>query len=304
MDDSHDMMTFDDLGVIYRMESKSNAPTSVRKDLYPAMAQLLIRLKRDCDKELERDSESYAYESLNSKRNKARGLVRNITERRMRKIAELALQNASGGGASTDMVTLEEREYYNEILRVSKEHMASMSDLSRRRKPEIAPLSPLEDVPQPEVKMRTPDFNPRDAPLATSNGTMVSDSVPNDDLKDGDDSLDDDFVSEMLMADEEMMMDGDKGPVEPEPPKDVQPIEIGKGAVPVDSPIEPAVQEDEGCHEDEEGMSVIRVLETMPRFSGPKCEYDLRKEDIVRMPGFMAMALVASKKAVYINPSR
>ena len=46
---------------------------------------------------------------------------------------------------------------------------------------------------------------------------------------------------------------------------------------------------------------VIRVLEDLPRFSGPSRDYDLRKEDVVRMPAVMARALVNRDKAEMIR---
>jgi len=46
---------------------------------------------------------------------------------------------------------------------------------------------------------------------------------------------------------------------------------------------------------------VIRVLEDLPRFSGPGRDYDLRKEDVVRMPAVMARALVNRDKAEMIR---
>jgi len=46
---------------------------------------------------------------------------------------------------------------------------------------------------------------------------------------------------------------------------------------------------------------IIRVLEDLPRFSGPDRDYDLRKEDVVRMPAVMAHALVNRDKAEIIE---
>ena len=46
---------------------------------------------------------------------------------------------------------------------------------------------------------------------------------------------------------------------------------------------------------------VIRILEDLPRFSGPDRDYDLRKEDVIRMPAVMAHALINREKAEIIE---
>jgi len=50
-------------------------------------------------------------------------------------------------------------------------------------------------------------------------------------------------------------------------------------------------------------MMVIRILEDLPTFSGPDRNYELTKEDIVRMPKAMAEALINREKAVPLNPA-
>ena len=44
-----DPMTFDDLSELYRNEMNSSVLSSVREDLYPAMAALCIRLEKVCN---------------------------------------------------------------------------------------------------------------------------------------------------------------------------------------------------------------------------------------------------------------
>ena len=48
---------------------------------------------------------------------------------------------------------------------------------------------------------------------------------------------------------------------------------------------------------DDDAEVVIRILEDLQPFSGPEVDYDLKKEDIVRMPGVMAKALINRGKA-------
>ena len=53
--------------------------------------------------------------------------------------------------------------------------------------------------------------------------------------------------------------------------------------------------------ESEEESVTIRILEDLPKFSGPDKDYDLKKEDIVKMPVVMANALISREKAVKIQ---
>jgi len=48
-------------------------------------------------------------------------------------------------------------------------------------------------------------------------------------------------------------------------------------------------------------LITIRILEDLPRIAGPDCDYDLRKENVVRMPAALANALINHEKAVRLN---
>ena len=50
-----------------------------------------------------------------------------------------------------------------------------------------------------------------------------------------------------------------------------------------------------------EDMIIVRILEDLPKIPGPDCDYDLRKEDIVRMPATFANALIKHEKAVRLD---
>ncbi len=60
----------------------------------------------------------------------------------------------------------------------------------------------------------------------------------------------------------------------------------------------PALEEDEHIF----GKRVtVKILEDLPRFSGPDRDYELSKEDVVRMPAVMAEALVNRGKARIVD---
>ena len=82
----------------------------------------------------------------------------------------------------------------------------------------------------------------------------------------------------------------------PEPP-----IIISEPPIVVSEPTEEWVPENLPEDPEEEESVTIRILEDLPRFSGPDKDYDLKKEDIVRMPVVMANALISREKAVKLQ---
>ena len=53
--------------------------------------------------------------------------------------------------------------------------------------------------------------------------------------------------------------------------------------------------------EERPDLLVIRILEDLPNIAGPDCDYNLKKEDIVRMPAALANVLINHEKAVLLN---
>jgi len=250
MSNLSDALSFEDLSSAYRIEKKTATLSAVRKDLYPAMAALLISLRLEYEKQLSIDSESLFCEGANQRRKRANDLSREITEIRMAKICSLALLGARGGQNVLDNLTSEEKEYYTSILEYSRRHVNIVERLSGKKKFETPPIDP-EPV---------------------SKGDVVVDKTP-------------------LCK------------KEPEVPVEMPPY------IPED---EYDMEEPEQMHEEdipapivdvEEDMVVIRILEDLPAFSGPDRNYELTKEDIVRMPKIMAEALINREKAVPLNPA-
>lgn len=65
-----------------------------------------------------------------------------------------------------------------------------------------------------------------------------------------------------------------------------------------DDAAEPIRKEPEGTKDD---LIVIRILEDLPKIAGPDCDYDLKKEDIVRMPAALANVLIKHEKAAPLS---
>jgi len=227
------------------MEKKSNTVSAVRRDLYPAMAGLIINIRMEYEKHLSADPDSIICEGVNQRRKKAVVMSKEITELRMGKIASLALIGARGGQNVLDHFTQEEREYYDNILDISRKHVGIVDRLSSKRRFET-----MEIDPEPIIEKAAPE------PIRIKKEPAYE-------------------------------------PAAEETPQPERPSEKMSEKIP-EGPKSDDLEEDE--------MVVIRVLEDLPPFSGPDRNYELSKEDIVRMPKAMAMALISREKAVMISP--
>jgi len=242
---SSEPLSFEDLGAVNRTEKKSPTVSAVRKDLYPAMASLIISLRTEYEKHLSADPDSIICEGANQRRKRAVLMSQEIVEIRMGKIALLALIGARGGQNVLDHLTPEEREYYDNILDVSKKHVGTVDRLSGKRKfetPEIDPEPIIQKKsPEPVQAKKEPEKEPavKSEPIPEPIAEKVPDVVP-------------------------------------EEPAEIVP--------------------------EEDDLMMIRILEDLPPFSGPDRNYELSKEDVVRMPKAMAMALISREKAVVVNP--
>ena len=261
-------LDFDDLSAIYRVEKKTQTLSTVRRDLYPAMASLLISLKTEYEKQISLDSESLVSEGANQRKKKARQLSKEIVELRMQKISSLALRGAMGAQNIVDGLTSEEKEYYTEILNISKKQECILDRLSgkktfesraiddkpierqvKKEEPIVKPISETEIPNEPEMEMLEPDFEQE----FSENSEQEEEFLNNEPVK-------------STPKTEEIIIEADES-------------------------------------EEKEEFVVIRILEDLPPFSGPEHDYKLSKEDIVRMPKIMGEVLVNREKAIIVNPS-
>lgn len=119
-------MKFEDLTAVYREERTKKLLTAVRPDLYPAMCDLISALKAEYEKTLSEDPDSIMSEGANQRRRKAEQIARDITEERMRKISTLALISAKGSQISVDILTEEEKEYYDALISAADSHLCAV----------------------------------------------------------------------------------------------------------------------------------------------------------------------------------
>jgi DNA replication factor GINS len=268
-------MTVDDLSAIYRVERKSKGLSQTRRDLYPAMAALLAKTRADYEKQLLINPDSLVCEGTDHRRRKANQHSKQITEMRMEKICRMALIGAMGGQNALDSMTPEERAYYGEVVRISKEHCGMLDRMSGKKSYVIPDLDSdaVAAPPAPKAAAERAEKTLRD--------------VPPEAFADEPDRFDEDPEDYVEMT-----------PAAPSAPA-AEPSREAGGGPPLPEPAPPDAAERAGAC----GTVVIRVLEDLPPFAGPDRDYALRKEDVLSMPREMADILVSGRKAVLLSPS-
>lgn len=283
-------MSFDELSELYRVEMKSSAITQVRKDLFRAMANLLTTLRLEYDRQMALDPESVMCEGADQRRKKAERLAKDIVHIRTQKICQMAIRGAMGGRNALEVLTDEEKDYYEKVLDLSKRHMSEVDVLRGKRK---TVATHIDEVPEP-VRAEPEPVKEAPAPPA--------DEVPFDDSPD--DFQDEPIPDEFDGFPEEPFDDVPPAPAEPAPAVAVKPEtapsepEVSEEP-PVDAPAEHPAQDDG----DELEPILIRVMEDLPEFVGPDRDYKLLKEDLVMLPRVLAEVLINSEKAMAIRPT-
>lgn len=267
-------LTFEELSTVYRIENNSKLLSNVRRDFYPAIATLLAELKARYEEELAKDPESLPCEGANQHRKKGVTLSKKIAELRMSKICSLALRGAMGANNVIDMLTPEEKEYYNGVFELSKRQISSVTRNGRGR------TETLDRIPGQIVKKPEPIPEPKVVVTEPIVETPMPEESCDDDLF-GPEPEEENFFEEPVKV-------ATYSPKIPEP----TPTET----IPVPGPVSEYVPDTET-----DDMVTIRILEDLPTFSGPDRNYELSKEDIVRMPTLMASALIDREKAVLLD---
>jgi len=280
-------MTFDELTSIYRVESKTASISEVRKDLYPALSELSERIRREYETELSKDPGSIVCEGVNERRKKIDLYAHKTIDQRMDKICSLALGGAMGADNSVDHLTPEEREYYHSVLELSKKHRALIGrkNVTKGTVLNVGAASGEE----PAIIKQTASVEPA---LAYTVRETVSGPDPGVSMPDigGPAASENDRVRE----------DSAEGPIT----EDIEECTVPDTNQENDAEECAGPDEDTEEHtgeEEKEEPVVIRILEDLPVFSGPDIDYDLKKEDVVKMPAVMAMALISREKAVRVE---
>jgi DNA replication factor GINS len=287
-------MTIDDLTSVYRVERKSKALSQVRRDLYPAMAALLAKIRADYEKQLAIDPDSLICEGINQRRKKSNQISKDIVDMRMDKVCSLALIGSKGGSNAVDAMTQEEREYYTSVLEISKRHNCILDRLSGKKRFEIPDIDSKPVHKEPVV----PAVAKVEEPVAEDIVHAVEKDPKKPVQEPAVKEVHADIHEDIIPIDEE-----DQEMPEPDADDDIPEELVGKffDAPKIEDPKteEPAPD----IVQESDDTIVIRILEDLPLFSGPERDYDLSKEDIVRMPKVMAEMLIEREKAVLVSPS-
>jgi len=254
MAENEGMISNEDLSAAYRTEKASSQLTAIRKDFYIITQQYVEMLSNECDRLLATSPDSLMYDGAVQKKRKALDNLKKVVDLRMGKIAALALLGAKGANNVIDHLTAEEKEYYYRMVEDSKEFWRYSG-----RKTKIVVNQDITKVEEPKPVAAEPVPVTDDVPLS---------EIPFDDFPEDMGS-----PAEEIIEDEEIVQE----PV-PEPVPEPLPV------------MEP--EPEQAPDVDDDAEVIIRILEDLPPFSGPDVDYDLRKEDIVRMPGLMAKALI------------
>lgn len=327
-------MTFDELSELYRVEMKSKSLTPVRPDLFNAMDDLMSRLRLEYEKHHAIDPDSAMCDGANENRRKAEALCKNIIQLRTEKICLMAVLGAMGKDNSLDMLCKDEREYYSNILLFSKNHMGVMNRLKGKRRAAPAPLPepPAEKEPvqedRPQAEKWPEEMPPMDDEFEEPVDDMpdVTDDIPLPGIDDRPQEASEDATpaeepateapapeepAEEPCEDEPVPEEPVQEPVEePEPeiqiPEEPEPeAQVPEEPVqeaPVQEP-EPEAPAQEVLDEDPdlETLVLIRVLDDVPAFSGPKRDYVLGREDVAMVPAAIASILTDNGLAVPIK---
>ena len=283
-------MSFDELSELYRVEMKSSAITQVRKDLFRAMANLLTTLRLEYDRQMALDPESVMCEGADQRRKKAERLAKDIVHIRTQKICQMAIRGAMGGRNALEVLTDEEKDYYERVLDLSKRHMSEVDVLRGKRK---TVATHIDEVPEP-VRAEPEPVKEAPAPPA--------DEVPFDDSPD--DFQDEPIPDEFDGFPEEPFDDVPPAPAEPAPAVAVKPETApSEPEVSEEPPVEAPAEHPAQVDGDELEPILIRVMEDLPEFVGPDRDYKLLKEDLVMLPRVLAEVLINSEKAMAIRPT-
>ncbi|MBM4237127.1 MAG: hypothetical protein FJ151_01420 [Euryarchaeota archaeon] len=136
-------LTFEDVTEIYRKEQKTKNVTDIRKDFYPALRDLIDRLRRESEKETAVDQYSTKATILGNQIKKVCEKAVQIFDFRAEKIMLSALRSASGASVDVERLTSEEKDLFDRILASTKECRSMVLEIEKRGREDLRrPPSP------------------------------------------------------------------------------------------------------------------------------------------------------------------
>lgn len=257
-------LTYEEVTEIYRKEQKTKNVTEIRKDFYPALRDMLIRLWKESEKVMVADKFSTKAGLLDNQMKKISEKALQIFDFRAEKIMLTALRAAGGTKVEIDRLTEEEKVLFEKVFASVKEQRGSVLEMERM----TVGKAVLPSEPEPERSIESPL---KDTTISMIRRPEVK-SEPSGDMIES--PKDAGFPEEIEEIEETV-----KGTAKPQ--------EVGK-QVPKSA----------------EEYLMLRILEDIPSFAGPDKNYKLSREDIVTLPMSIAATLINKGKAVQLIPSR
>jgi len=257
-------LTYEEVTEIYRKEQKTKNVTEIRKDFYPALRDMLIRLWKESEKATVADKFSTKVGLLDNQMKKISEKALQIFDFRAEKIMLSALRAAGGTKVEIDRLTEEEKMLFEKVFASVKEQRGSVLDTERM----TVGKAVLPPEPEPE---RSVESLLENATVSMVRRPEVKSEPSGDMIKSPKDAGFQKGIDEI----EETA----KGTTKPQ--------EVGKQ---VQKPVEEYL--------------MLRILEDIPSFAGPDRNYKLSREDIVTLPVSIATTLINKGKAVQLIPSR
>jgi DNA replication factor GINS len=257
-------LTYEEVTEIYRKEQKTKNVTEIRKDFYPALRDMLIRLWKESEKVMVADKFSTKAGLLDNQMKKISEKALQIFDFRAEKIMLTALRAAGGTKVEIDRLTEEEKVLFEKVFASVKEQRGSVLEMERM----TVGKAVLPSEPEPERSIESPL---KDATISMIRRPEVKSEPSGDMIK----SPKDAGLPEEIEEIEETV----KGTAKPQ--------EVGK-QIPKSA----------------EEYLMLRILEDIPSFAGPDKNYKLSREDIVTLPMSIAATLINKGKAVQLIPSR
>jgi DNA replication factor GINS len=261
-----DALTFEDVTNVWREEKKSKVLTDIRKDFYAQLKEFVLDLKRQHERELGADVYSPKARLLSQQINKLAEKAQQIFEFRIEKLLLMALRSSMSGRPDVSRMTEEEKALFDCVLAHTKSSRSVLLDSA------VKPSSlefDKEKMPECAPEMAHA-MTPAAAPIATQ--VVEPPKIPVFDAKKPEIEADISFPRPSPLNEAEV------GP--------------GKQTKPSERNLPP------------QACIIVRVLENLPPFAGPRCTYKLMREDVVTLPATIGKALVAKGKAVEIKPYR
>ncbi|MDH7509270.1 MAG: hypothetical protein QHH00_07735 [Methanomassiliicoccales archaeon] len=260
-------LNFDEVTEVYRREQRTKNVTEIRRDFYPALRDLVDRIRKEGEREMAIDQFSTKATILHNRLKKICEKAVQIFDFRIEKIILAALRAASGSKVDLERLTPEEREFYDRVYALIIEYRSILIGTEKHLRGGMA-AAPQEISSMPNL----PEDQIRREEIATR--------------RIFEDSLAKQPESEEARPFRAIVGAGSA---------DVSKISEPESSAESDRSISttPPIQQD---------RIILRILEDLPTFAGPSRNYCLRKEDVVILPASIAKVLLAKGKAVEIKP--